>query len=128
MPEIKKRSVKDQDVEQNSKPHVPVSVGIIAGIMVFISITSIFALALFDGKGKNLTFIEDLWYILIFIGLIRMRRWSLYAFTGLVVFSMGVVIYFFATDYTARDLGIFIPQILQIGILVYLWTLSKKFV
>lgn len=120
----------------------PIVVRVIAFLMIIFGVFSLLASALLlfvtfsDGFDKTdwllisltgLTVVRGIGYIGISFGIRRMRRWALYAFTGLAVLSIiGDVLSMGSSQ--EETINASVDIVINVALLVYFWAISKKFI
>ncbi len=125
-----------QPYQQAVKAKAPIFVIIIAWGMLLSGIGSLLVIAPFLLLGGGMS--EDsfiygvifgfggIGFVIVSFGIRKMRRWALYSFTALIVLIIGASLYSFATG-QAGDLMDFAVVAIQILVLGYFWTISKRF-
>jgi len=120
----------ENTASSSTKPKAPVGVKIVAWLMLLGGIGSLFIVLPFLIINLALGILQ----LLIAAGLIAtsfglhgMKKWALYVYTVITVLALGSAIYSFFTSST-REITDFAAAAIQILVLIYLWSISKRFV
>lgn len=135
-PVVASASISPSSVEV--KPKTPLLVKIISWLMLLggiFSLLGVLPFLLLGGLGKSgtvlligiLNLVKGIGLVTVSFGIRRMRRWALYVFTIITVLAVIVSIYSFATS-PKRDLTSFVDVSIQVLVLIYFWTISKRFI
>ncbi len=89
----------------------------------------LFGLFVQDGMTFGLgsaILIRGIGLIVVSFGIRNMRRWALYTLTALTVLALFIVTYHFTTE-PANALINFVDVGIQTTLVIYLWTIVKRF-
>jgi hypothetical protein len=117
-------------VNSNIKPKAPIGVKIIAWLMLLGGIGSLFIVMPYLIVNIFLAIVQLLiatGLIVTSIGLHKMKKWALYMYTVITVIGAGSTLYLFFSSID-REITDFVTIGIEILVLIYLWSISKKFV
>jgi len=75
----------------------------------------------------GISIILGIGFVIVAYGLGRMHKWALYAFTVLTIIMVIILVYSYMI-FPKQNLSIVLSPVIEVLSLIYLWSISKKFV
>ena len=124
---------------QNNQSEAPLSVKILSWLGLISGIFALFGtlpFLLLGGLGKSeplfllglISLVRGVGFVVLSFGLRKMRRWALYGYTVVAVLGILATAYsFFTNPNPSVQIKDFASAIIEALVLLYLWSISKKF-